>query len=249
MASIVSVHSFRGGTGKSNLTANMAAIAAQRGHRVGVIDTDIQSPGIHILFGLDGASLDHTLNDYLAGRCGPADTAHPVLEGQVPGAVFLIPSSVRADDIVQILRQGYDIRLLTTAMREVMETLRLDTLYIDTHPGLNEETLFALAVSTATVVVMRPDAQDYEGTAVTIEVARSLEVPHLLLVVNKTPPALDGSAVRAKVERTFDCPVAAVLPHDDTMMTLASGGIFALRFADHPFTALLHEVADALTPA
>ncbi|MEZ4736832.1 MAG: P-loop NTPase [Caldilineaceae bacterium] len=50
---IISIHSLRGGTGKSNTTANVAALMAQRGYRVGVIDTDIQSPGIHVLFRMD----------------------------------------------------------------------------------------------------------------------------------------------------------------------------------------------------
>ncbi len=65
MAKIISVHSFRGGTGKSNTTANVATVLASQGLRVGVIDTDIQSPGIHILFGLDGNKINHSLNDYL----------------------------------------------------------------------------------------------------------------------------------------------------------------------------------------
>ena len=51
MSKIISVHSFRGGTGKSNTTANVTALLAREGLRVGVIDTDIQSPGIHVLFG------------------------------------------------------------------------------------------------------------------------------------------------------------------------------------------------------
>jgi MinD-like ATPase involved in chromosome partitioning or flagellar assembly len=45
MTKIVSVHSFRGGTGKSNTTANLAALAAGQGRRVGVVDTDIASSG------------------------------------------------------------------------------------------------------------------------------------------------------------------------------------------------------------
>ena len=56
MAKIVSVHSYRGGTGKSNLTANLAACLAAAGKRVAVVDTDIQSPGIHMLFGLEDTS-------------------------------------------------------------------------------------------------------------------------------------------------------------------------------------------------
>ncbi|MCB0177975.1 MAG: P-loop NTPase, partial [Anaerolineae bacterium] len=41
MSKIISIHSFRGGTGKSNTTANISAILAGQGLRVGVIDTDI----------------------------------------------------------------------------------------------------------------------------------------------------------------------------------------------------------------
>jgi Mrp family chromosome partitioning ATPase len=52
MARIISIHSFRGGAGKSNIAANLAALFAPEGQRVGVVDTDLQSPGIHALFGL-----------------------------------------------------------------------------------------------------------------------------------------------------------------------------------------------------
>ncbi|WP_333417166.1 P-loop NTPase [Microcoleus sp. herbarium8] len=46
MSKIVSIHSYRGGTGKSNSTANLAVAVARKGYRVGIVDTDIQSPGI-----------------------------------------------------------------------------------------------------------------------------------------------------------------------------------------------------------
>jgi MinD-like ATPase involved in chromosome partitioning or flagellar assembly len=45
--------SFHGGTGKSNIIANVAALLAAGGRRVGVIDTDVHSPGIHVLFSMD----------------------------------------------------------------------------------------------------------------------------------------------------------------------------------------------------
>jgi MinD-like ATPase involved in chromosome partitioning or flagellar assembly len=246
MTRILSVHSFRGGTGKSNLTANLAALLAASGQRVGVIDTDIQSPGLHVLFGLRGDEITHALNDYLFGRTAITDTARPVLEGRVRGEVFLIPSSIKANEIVQVLRQGYDMRLLTAALRDLGDALNLDALVIDTHPGLSEETLFSLAISSALAIVLRPDQQDYEGTGVTVEVARSLEVPNMMLVVNKAPPDLDLTAIRCKVEEAFSCPVAAVLPHSDEMMTLGSADIFALAYPEHPFTGLLRQVAERM---
>lgn len=249
MSKIISIHSFRGGTGKSNTTANVAALLAAEGRRVGVIDTDIQSPGIHILFGLDGHAIGHSLNDYLWGRCEIGQAAHDVtanLGGAVKGRVFLIPSSVQPDEIVSVLREGYDVSKLTTGFRKLIQELNLDVLMIDTHPGLNEETLFSLAISHAMAIIMRPDQQDYEGTGVTVEVARSLDVPRLLLVVNKTPPSFDPAEVKRRVEQIYNCEVAAVLPHSDEMMTLASTGIFVLRYPDHPLTALYKEVAAQL---
>lgn len=57
VVTINSVHWFRGGTGKSNTVASLAVFMAERGKRAGVIDTDIQSPRIHVLFGLPTTTL------------------------------------------------------------------------------------------------------------------------------------------------------------------------------------------------
>ena len=250
MSKIVSVHSFRGGTGKSNTTANLASLLAIGGARVGVVDTDIQSPGIHILFNLDESDMVHSLNDYLWGKCGIKDAAHDVtshLNTQVKGQVFLIPSSIKAGEIARILREGYDVGLLNDGFRDVVSQLGLDYLMIDTHPGLNEETLLSIAISDALVVIMRPDQQDYQGTAVTVDVARKLDVPKMLMLVNKTPSAFDFDDVRQRVEQTYNVHVAAVLPHADEMMTLASSGIFSLKYPEHPITIGLKTVVSEIT--
>jgi MinD-like ATPase involved in chromosome partitioning or flagellar assembly len=249
MSKIISIHSFRGGTGKSNTTANIAGLLAAEGRRVGVIDTDIQSPGIHVLFGLAGTEINHSLNDYLWGKCDIEQAAYDVTanagEG-LSGQIFLIPSSIDADEIVDVLRDGYDVTLLTKGFHKLIKVLDLDVLLIDTHPGLNEETLYAIAISHGLVIIMRPDHQDYEGTSVAVKVARSLEVPRMMLVVNKVPSSLDPAQVKAQIEQTYACEVAAILPLSDDMVSLASAGIFALRFPDHALTALYKEVAAKL---
>src|SRR5882762_2615363 len=98
MSRIVSIHSYRGGTGKSNTTANLATTIALQGLRVGIVDTDIQSPGIHVIFGLDESKINRALNDYLWGRCAIEETAYSIPLPQVAaqrGHLFLIPSSVK----------------------------------------------------------------------------------------------------------------------------------------------------------
>ncbi len=247
MSKIVSVHSFRGGTGKSNTTANLAALLAAGGKRVGVVDTDIASPGIHVLFGLGEEKMAHSLNDYLWGKCQIRETAHDVTANLGPGlkgCVFLVPSSIQAGEIAKVLREGYDVGLLNDGFRELIDALNLDFLMIDTHPGLNEETLLSIAISDVLVIVLRPDQQDYQGTGVTVSVAQKLRVPTMLLVVNKVPAVFSEADVTARVEHAYGTPVAAVLPHSDEMMALASAGVFVTRFPDHPITARLKQVAD-----
>jgi septum site-determining protein MinD len=251
LATVISVHSFRGGTGKSNTTANLAATYARQGRRVGVIDTDIQSPGIHVLFGLAGDEVEASLNDFLWHGRAIKDVAQDVTAGigmPVSGRVHLIPSSMKPGEIARILREGYDAQRLTEGLRQLVDELDLDVLLIDTHPGLNEETLLSLVLSDALLIVMRPDKQDYEGTGITARVAQELQVPRIRIVVNKTPDSLDRAVVAARVEEAYGCPVAAVLPHSEDLMRLASEGIFVARYPDHEITALIELVAASLVP-
>ena len=250
MSKIISIHSFRGGTGKSNTAANLAVLLAAENHRVGVIDTDIQSPGIHVLFGLNESTMTHSLNDYLFGKCAIEQTAvnvTPRLKADIPGQLFLIPASINAGEIARVLREGYDVSMLNDGLHQLVQTLKLDMLVIDTHPGLNEETLLSIAMSHALAVVMRPDQQDYQGTSVTVQVARKLRVPRMVLIVNKVPQVFDSAEVKQRVEQTYNCEVAAVLPHSDEMMALASSDIFALRYPNHPVTTAYKQVMATLT--
>lgn len=249
VSKIISIHSFRGGTGKSNTTANLAILLASEGKTVGVIDTDIQSPGIHVLFGLDEGDMNHSLNDYLWGKCAISSAAHDVtgnLEGLPAGQVYLIPASIKAGEIARVLREGYDIGLLNDGFHDLISELNLDYLVIDTHPGLNEETLLSIAISDVLAIILRPDQQDYQGTGVTVEVARKLDVPKMVLIVNKVPDVFDHDDVRQQVADTYKAQVSAVLPHADEMMSLASAGVFVLNYPEHPMTAELKKLAAEL---
>ncbi|MBI4781260.1 MAG: MinD/ParA family protein [Oscillatoriophycideae cyanobacterium NC_groundwater_1537_Pr4_S-0.65um_50_18] len=249
MAKIVAVHSFRGGTGKSNTTANLATAIAALGHRVAVIDTDIQSPGIHVLFGLEQDTLKHTLNSYLWGDCGIADAAYdvtPEAVKQANGSLFLIPSNAGAESITRILHEGYDVRLLRNGFRDLVQALNLDYILIDTHPGLNEETLLCVAIVNILVVILRPDKQDFQGTAVMVDLARKLRVPKILMVVNRILPNTDLEALQQQIEANYGASVAGLFPNCDEMMQLASSDLFYLCYPDHSLTHEIKTVAQAV---
>ncbi len=252
MSKIVSIHSFRGGTGKSNITANLAVTITGQGGKVAIIDTDIASPGIHVLFGLGEDKIHKTLNDYLWGNCAIEDAAYDVSGNlrtkddeatRMSGSIYLIPSSIKTGHITRVLKEGYSIERLNDGLRKLTSKLDLDYLFIDTHPGLNDETLLSIALSDVLLVILRPDEQDYQGTGITVEVARKLDVPKMLLVVNKVLSDFDFGEVKRRVEETYSCRIAGVLPFSEEMIRLGSAGIFCIRYPDHPFTATIREIA------
>jgi MinD-like ATPase involved in chromosome partitioning or flagellar assembly len=248
MAKIVSIHSYRGGTGKSNSTANIAAAIARKGYRVGIVDTDLPSPGIHILFGLNEQRIKRTLNEFLWRRCAITDAAYDVtsvLKDQVnvSSSIYLVPASVKLNDISRMLRERFDVELLIKGFKDLIKNLKLDYLFIDTHPGLNQETLISLTTSDIVLLLLRPDQQDFQGTAVTVDVARKLRVPKLLLMVNKALRDYDFEDLQNKIEQIYQTPVVGIIPESEDLLRLASSSIFCLNYPNHPISQTLDRVA------
>jgi len=252
MPKVISIHSYRGGTGKSNVTANLATTVAQQGNRVAVIDTDLPSPGIHNLFCLEPAIAPKTLNNYLWGEVPITDAAYDVSPNvgiQGDGKLFLVPSSVNPDHIARILKDGYDVRLMNDGFRSLGKALQLDYLFIDTHPGLSKSTFLSIAISHVLMLILRPDKQDYQGTAVTMDVARQLNVKKMLMIINKAHSHLSRDALQQKVEEIYREPVAGVFPLSEDMAQLASEGVFSSRFPEHAISQEFRQVAKYVTEA
>ncbi len=67
MGKIIAVHSYKGGTGKTSLSVNLAATYARNGKKVCLMDLDFRAPSLHALF--KDYKTDYWLNDYLNGVC------------------------------------------------------------------------------------------------------------------------------------------------------------------------------------
>lgn len=234
---IISIHSFRGGTGKSNIAANLAATAALDGKRIAVMDTDLASPGIHVIFGMGRKKMKYTLNDYLRGDCDIGQTCIDMSEshGIKNGKLFLIPSSMTATDITRILREGYEVSDLRNGFTDVIKQKDLDYLIIDTHPGLDRETLLSMATADILFVVARIDEQDLLGTAATLSVARKLQVPEIRIVINKKPSIYEDKAIIKEVENKFKARVATIIPLLPLLIEAGSRYIVTLRHPDSEF--------------
>jgi MinD-like ATPase involved in chromosome partitioning or flagellar assembly len=250
--SLVVVYSFNAECGNSNITANLAAQAAMSGKRVAIVDTNFQSPGIHVLFGLDESNIKHTLNDYLHDKCAVTDAAFLAGRGSnlQPGAalladksLWLVPSSINTGEISRVLRDGYDVNVLNKGFKTLCKELQLDYLLIDTRPGLNEETLLSIGISDETVIILCPNQRDFQGTATMLNIARGLDVPKINLLVNKALSKYDHGQIREEIETKFQASVAGVLPWSEDLVDLGDTDIFSLRFPNHPWSQELRRAA------
>ena len=244
MGKIITLHSFRGGTGKSNITANLAMWAAMKGAHVGVIDTDIQSPGIHVIFGLGGHRFRYTLNQYLRKKCTieKATLDHTKAMKLKEGSLHIIPASLNADDISTIIREGYEVSDLRAGFKQIMRAKNLDYLFIDTHPGLDQETLLSMATTDLLFVLMRLDQQDFLGTAITLALAKKLGVPATYIVCNKCPGIYDFDKVQRDIEREYGIEVASVIPLFTRLIELGSRQILVQTNPSHLFAQNIEQL-------
>lgn len=248
MSQIVVVHSYRCGTGKTSLVANMATSLAVAGKRVGVIDTALQSPSVHIPFGLNETKTGYYLNDFLLGKCTIEQTIHdvtPSLGTSQEGQIILVPANVKYGEY-DSMKGVYDPERLAAGIESLTKSLDLEVFLIDTSSGINDDSLFSLAISDTLLIILRPDQQDYQGTAVITDLSRTLDIPRVLLVVNIVPKTFDYAAVKKEVEQIYDYEVAAVLPVSEHFLGLLNRKIFVLDSPHNSLTLDINQLANKL---
>src|SRR5262249_28531820 len=103
----------------------------------------------------------------------------------------------------------------------------------------------SIAISDLLLLLLRPDNQDFQGTAVTVELARRLNVP-MMALVNKIPPGMDRVKLKEHVEATYKIKVGAMLPLNSEIVQVASGDLFVNKFPEHPFSRELKIAAKRL---
>jgi MinD-like ATPase involved in chromosome partitioning or flagellar assembly len=218
-------------------------LLAAEGRRVGVVDADTKTPSLHFMFGLDEDQISCSFFDFLKGDC-KLDRTVVSLAGKLAqpptGALFYVPGSANPTDFSDW--SDY-LEQVDRGCRQLVGTLNLDILLIDTQAGLSQQALLSLTLPDVLVLVLHPDFRDFQGTGITVDVVRQLEIPRVGLIVNEVPAKLDFDALRADLIEAYGCEVMALLPHADEMMTLTGQKIFAMHYPHHPLTAQLHQAA------
>jgi MinD-like ATPase involved in chromosome partitioning or flagellar assembly len=251
MSRIVTLYSYRGGTGKSTSAVNLACLLAGGGERVAVVDTDLQSPTVHTLLDITGVPEWISFTDYLIGRCTLKEAVREIDPtvwspdpGNADGHLFAVPACNRSYKVAEIMDRGYDIGLLHEAFDDLIEEFELDTLVLDTHAGSTNETAVAVARSDTLVIIARNDRVDLVNAPKAVQQIGELTGARRLLAVGMVPTGGLTSAAVEELEAAYRAPAVALLPVVPALVEGAVSGVFVRDLPGHRLSEQYRQLAD-----
>jgi MinD-like ATPase involved in chromosome partitioning or flagellar assembly len=232
----IAFYSVRGGVGRSTTLVLTALDLARRGHRVAVIDFDLESPGLDILLGTDDKNAqrqpERGVVDFLDARLlgRKLDVEDILLPQELPGdytgRLFLVPAG-RCDSTYLASLDRLDLRKMyersgllnpVRALRaELDEALDPDIVLVDSRTGYSDTALVTLFdLADAAVVVMVPDLQNVVRLQPVLErLVKAPRKPQLLLVANKCQMATPAMRAIADIEDRLRTLVPADADEDE----------------------------------
>lgn len=252
MSKIIAVHSYKGGTGKTSMSVNLAATFVKMGKKVCVFDLDFRAPSLFAI--LKTPNADFWLNDYLNNTC-EIDKALVDLSSRITGngdgkfyTCLANPSTEAIRDMSSKDRK-WEMRALgrLLALREtLLRDQNFDYLIFDTSPGLQYSSINAIVAADFVVVATTGDRSDVDGTKRMLAELYNLFEKKTGLVLNKV---LDVSAtarkteMQAKIKADYQVPMLGMVPCFCEILRAEGNLIFVQDKPDHPFTRILAEMA------
>ena len=252
MGKIIAVHSYKGGTGKTSLSVNLAATYARMGKKVCIMDLDFRAPSLHAIF--KKQNLNYWLNDYLNGVC----EINKVLVDETKehgngGKLFVAlanPSTEAIRDMTAKDRKWEMKALgrLLSLRSSLLNDMGLDYIICDTSPGLQYSSINAIVTADVVLVVTSLDASDINGSQrMTSELYDLFEKKTGILVNKVIAEYLSSEKEHKKfdkyIKNIHTLPVLATIPCFCEVLRAAGDFIFTEERPEHPFTETLEELA------
>lgn len=251
--SVITVHSYKGGTGKTFVSANLAAILAMQGKNVCLIDLDLRAPSLDATF----AAGKYWINDFLNGSCEPIDIIKDFSEEKnTSGKLFVAlanPSMEAIRDIVTKEKRWEmgALRRLLSLKDFLLNNMSIDYMILDSSPGISYGSINAVAAADLVLVISTWDASDITGTQGIITELYELLERRSVVIVNKIPEQLIMNEELKKrliyqFKKAFKLPVMDLLPCYCDVLRQERATIMALDNPHHPLSMALAEEAKQL---
>lgn len=249
---VLTVHSYKGGTGKSTIATNLATIFSREGSNVCLIDLDLRAPSLDKVFGVNGRKF--WVNDFLVGDCKSSDLLFDVSKvTKSKGRLFVALANPSMGAIREAVTKDRKwemkaLRRLITLNEYLVEKMAMDYIILDTNPGLSYSSINGVAVADLVLVIATWDASDLAGAQGMVSELYSLLEKRTIVLMNKIPEQLlIDKAMKKKLidqfKKAFKLPVVGLLPCDCGILRQERSTIMALERPKHPFSRGLVEVA------
>lgn len=256
MGIAIAFHSYKGGTGKTLISTNLAILLAKMGRKVCLLDYDFRGPSLHILL---KTRPKHWLNDYLKGSC----TINEVLtEFPLAGtngrllASFADPSPEAMRFMMTRDRQWESkaLRRILDAKRRLLGQEKADYMIFDTSPGMYYSSVNAVAAADVAALIMKYDDFDIEGTKLLVEGIVDALGKRTGLILNRIVcegcggPVPDDELrrIEASITKSLGRPILGSLPCLWQLQREGSKELFAVSQPNHLFVQTLRGIADRI---
>jgi flagellar biosynthesis protein FlhG len=185
---VIAVTSGNGGTGKTNISVNLAHALTRAGRRTMLLDADLGMANVDVLLGLEPS---HTLFDVVSGQCQLKDIIMTAADG-----LMVIPA---ASGIRQLAQLGSrECASLVRAFSDLDKPL--DTLVVDTATGISEcVASFCRAATEILVVVCNEPASIRDSVAQIEMLSAEYSVSRFRILANMVGSAREGKMVFRKI--------------------------------------------------
>lgn len=212
-----------------------------------MVDLDLEGPGLHVIFGVSDSDIRATINDVLQQRA-PIGQAVVDLTSKIKlkaGCLIFCPAGHKLDEILSILDTGFNLYTFKRVLEDLARDYNLDYLLIDSHPGIEKDTLLSMALCDFLVLISRVDQQDLFGSGVMTEVASQLRKP-VVLILNMVPSSVndkESGKISERLAQLFGLQVLTALPFNSDVLENLSKGVFVLEKPKDPLTRRFTEIA------
>lgn len=250
MGKIIAVHSYKGGTGKTLLSVNLAASFAKLGKKVCIFDLDFRAPSLFSILEVDDAQC--WLNDYLNGACD-IEKVMVDLSNRINGdsnffAAFANPGTEAIRDMSAKDRK-WEMRALGRLLslrKTLLNDDEFDYLIFDTSPGLQYSSINAIVTADYVVVATTGDRSDVSGTRRMLQELYNLFEKKTGLVLNKVLDSTSKSKkdeMDSRIKNIYQVPLLGLVPCFCEILRAEGNLIFVHDKPKHPFTMILEEIA------
>ena len=179
MKKCIAFHSYKGGTGKSTISANISVLLVKRGYNVLLLDMDVYAPTLQTYFSQEPR---YWINNFLFNTAEFENVIYDLTRlirnfptSQDPqqklGKLFVSFSNSSKEEITKLdgtLRQDASklelLRKFIMIKEEMSYQNDIDYIIIDTSPGIRYWSINSLAIADLILLSLKMDSIDIEGT-------------------------------------------------------------------------------------